>query len=94
MINNNNNRRFVFFEDVVRLTGLSASTIQRRIREGKIKASQPGGPRSRLLFDATTLGLDTSESEDNSSEQQQVPKGENNHRPGPKLDWIDQQNFE
>ena len=53
----NNNPRYVLFDDVVSLTGLSPSTIRRRIREGKIKSHQPGGPRTRRLFDAMTLGL-------------------------------------
>ena len=53
----NNNPRYVLFDDVVSLTGLSPSTIRRRIREGNIKSHQPGGPRTRRLFDASTLGF-------------------------------------
>lgn len=49
-------RRFLTVDEVARVTGLSASTIRRRVRDGSITAVQPGGRRKRLLFDAESLG--------------------------------------
>jgi excisionase family DNA binding protein len=48
--------RMLSLEEVVRLTGLSDSTVRRRVRDGSIKAVQPGGRRTRLLFDAESIG--------------------------------------
>jgi len=86
---NNSNPRYVLFEDVVSLTGLSPSTIRRRIQEGKIKSHQPGGPRTRRLFDASTLGfLDLKELEAPTKDERR-----NNDRskklPGPKPKFME-----
>jgi len=48
--------KFLLLQDVVNLTGLSESTVRRRVRDGSIKAVQPGGRRTRLLVDADSLG--------------------------------------
>jgi len=49
-------KRFLSLDEVVQLSGLSASTLRRRVRDGSIVAVQPGGRRTRLLFDAESLG--------------------------------------
>ena len=36
-------------------SGLSLSTLRRRLREGKLPYLQPGGPRTRVLFPADIL---------------------------------------
>jgi excisionase family DNA binding protein len=39
-------------EELSQLTGLSVSTIRRRVKDGTIPFLQPGGPRSRIAFPA------------------------------------------
>lgn len=50
-----NVRRFVSIDELARITGLSTSTLRRRARDGSIPFYQPGGPRTRLLFDGDVL---------------------------------------
>lgn len=46
---------FLSLSEFSRLTGLSPSTIRRRVRDGSIRALQPGGRRTRLLFTVSAL---------------------------------------
>ena len=85
----NNNPRYVLFDDVVSLTGLSPSTIRRRIREGKIISHQPGGPRTRRLFDATTLGLVAPVEFEGSIDQQTRNADGAPTLSGPKPKWLE-----
>lgn len=85
----NNNPRYVLFDDVVSLTGLSPSTVRRRIREGKIKSHQPGGPRTRRLFDATTLGLPSPENRDAAADNERRKDNRPKKLSGPKPNWLD-----
>jgi len=43
-------RRFLSVPEVCAMTGLSASTVRRLIRDRKLDTFQPGGPRSRVLI--------------------------------------------
>jgi excisionase family DNA binding protein len=42
--------QFVDIPEFSKRTGLSDSTIRRRIRDGSLQSWQPGGPRTRLLL--------------------------------------------
>lgn len=43
-------KQYLDIDELSTLSGLSASTLRRYVRQGKIIALQPGGPGSRLLF--------------------------------------------
>lgn len=43
-------RNYVTWEQLIAQTGLSAATLQRYKRAGKIPFFQPGGPGARVLF--------------------------------------------
>jgi excisionase family DNA binding protein len=38
------------YDDLSTLTGLSLSTLRRRVKEGKLPFIQPGGRRTRIVF--------------------------------------------
>ena len=44
-------RRYVTPEEFARTTGLSLTTVRRRLAKGDLPARQPGGPRTRWLID-------------------------------------------
>lgn len=48
-------KRYLTLAELVLTSGLSASTIRRRVRDGSISAIQPGGHRTKLLFAADVL---------------------------------------
>lgn len=81
--------RLVSLQEVVRLTGLSASTVRRRVRDGSIKAVQPGGHRTRLLFDAESLGglLQANAASVTSASPSSIPQSQSLSGPRPR--WRD-----
>lgn len=48
-------RLYLKLPEFCRLTGLSASTVRRRVRDGSIPCFQPGGPDHVLLFKIDAL---------------------------------------
>lgn len=48
-------RRYLTLKEFSAHTGLSEATVRRRAREGTIPFRQPGGPRTKLLFQADAL---------------------------------------
>ncbi len=48
-------RLYVKLPEYCRLTGLSPSTVERRIRDGSIACCQPGGRKKQRLFDVSAL---------------------------------------
>lgn len=54
-------KQYLDVNEFSQLTGLSAATIRRRVRDGSIKAYQPGGPNKKLLIprDALEAGTTT-----------------------------------
>ncbi len=48
-------RRYISVDEFCVSTGLSRSTVRRRIADGSIPFHQPGGRRSRILIPATAL---------------------------------------
>lgn len=48
-------RRYLKLPEYCQLTGMSASTVRRRVRDGSIACYQPGGPNHLLLFDAAAI---------------------------------------
>jgi excisionase family DNA binding protein len=51
------NKQYLSVAELSSLTGLSEVTIRRRIKDGSIPASQPGGPRTRLVVRRDVLDL-------------------------------------
>jgi hypothetical protein len=49
--------RYVSLGQLSELSGLSASTLRRRIRDGSPQVFQPGGPGTRLLFRPDVLEI-------------------------------------
>lgn len=43
-------KKYLSLEELSALTGLSVSTLRRRVRDGSLPTWQPGGRRTRLLF--------------------------------------------
>ena len=48
-------KRYLTLTEFCRLTGLSASTVRRRVRDGSIPCLQPGGRKRILLFEGDAL---------------------------------------
>jgi hypothetical protein len=43
-------QRYISIQDLSEISGLSVSTLRRRVLDGSLVAAQPGGRRTRLLF--------------------------------------------
>jgi excisionase family DNA binding protein len=43
-------RAYLTYEELSQQTGISVSTLRRRVEEGAILFFQPGGPRTRIVF--------------------------------------------
>ena len=78
-------RRYLKLPEFCRLTGLSASTVRRRVREGSIPVEQPGGPKHLLLFgiDALEHAPKTSHASLTATDSQEA---DGDHRHGPVAD--------
>ena len=50
-------RQTLTIEELERLSGLSVSTLRRRIADGSLPVIQPGGPRTRMAFLSNVLEL-------------------------------------
>ena len=50
-------RQTLTIEELERLSGLSVSTLRRRIAEGSLPVIQPGGPRTQMAFLSNVLEL-------------------------------------
>lgn len=50
-------RAYLSVAQFCKLTGLSSSTVRRRIVDGSIRTFQPGGPRSRVLIPTEQLNF-------------------------------------
>lgn len=48
-------RQYLKLPEFCRLTGLSKSTVRRRVRDGSIRVEQLGGPKHILLFSIDAL---------------------------------------
>lgn len=48
-------RRYLTLKEFSAHTGLSVATIRRLFKRGQLPAFQPGGPRTKLLFQADAL---------------------------------------
>ncbi|WP_339745343.1 hypothetical protein [uncultured Rubinisphaera sp.] len=82
-----NSSSFFSINEFVAKTGMSLSTVHRRIRGGDIQTYQPGGPKTRILIPAEELN--TSYSHRSSTESALLydrPQTANKKR-GPKPRW-------
>lgn len=75
-------RLYVKLPEYCRLTGLSASTVRRRVRDGSIPYFQPGGPDHVLLF-ATDALMHASSTPRTSPSVAESPKAEGERLHGP-----------
>ena len=48
-------QRYISIQDLSEISGLSVSTLRRRVLDGSLAAAQPGGRRTRLLFPVDIL---------------------------------------
>src|ERR1043165_4231033 len=50
-------RCYLTYEELSELTGLSLSTLRRRVKDGSLPCFQSGGPRTRVIFAANVIDL-------------------------------------
>jgi excisionase family DNA binding protein len=48
-------RTYLTYDELHVKTGLSLSTLRRRVKEGRLPFFQPGGPRTRVVFPADVI---------------------------------------
>lgn len=88
-------RKYVTINELADLSGLSLSTLRRRIEDGTLPVIQPGGPRSRMLFDPNVFDqllerptTRSREFEPHESEGNKASRAKNGHRiSGPSPRW-------
>lgn len=83
-------RDFLSVQEFVRSSGLSASTVRRRVRDGSLPNCQPGGSGCRVLIPADALDrLANQEEAECPRPQEQTPMNRDDNqtprRPEPKL---------
>jgi len=78
-------RLYLKLPEFCRLTGLSASTVRRRVSDGSIPVKQPGGPNHILLF-ATDALMHASSTPRTSPSVADSPKAEGDRLHGPDAD--------
>ena len=70
-------------DEFARTTGLSPSTVRRRLIDGALPYLQPGGPRSRVLIPRTALVIAEPLSPNPARSRQEVIRP----RSGPRPHW-------
>ncbi|MHB9050013.1 MAG: helix-turn-helix transcriptional regulator [Pirellulales bacterium] len=77
-----NPRQYLSLREFQKATGLSESTIRRRVKDGSLLVHQPGGKRKKLLFPRDALV----------TSQTDGPPAENHREPrrtfGPRPHWM------
>src|SRR5213078_4633777 len=48
-------QRYLTYDELSKITGISLSTLRRRVKDGSIPCIQPGGPRTRVVFPLDVL---------------------------------------
>lgn len=89
--------RYVSIDELHKLSGLSLSTLRRRIKDGTLRPIQPGGPRTRLLFRAdvleqfavpSPLGPNQTTERAEESERESIDTRSSVRNPGPRPRWL------
>ena len=87
-------RTCLSYEELSVQTGLSLSTLRRRVKEGKLPCIQPGGRRTRIVFPVDVVER-LLQHASNSSETATVPPAPKPARPaanpthhGPRPKWL------
>lgn len=88
-------KRFVSPEEFCQLTGWSASTVRRRLKDGSLPAVQPGGRRTLWLIDveafqagqARSAAPPSPPSNSNSTADQEADATSSARLPGPRPGW-------
>ena len=75
-------KQYLKLPEFCRFTGLSPSTVRRRVRDGSIPCFQPGGPDHVLLFEIDALKHAPSTPRTSPSDADS-PKGEGDRLHGP-----------
>lgn len=91
-------KRFVSPEEFGRLTGWSASTVRRRLKDGSLPAIQPGGRRTLWLIDieefqaiqapAQLAEPQPAPSNSKSTVDQEAEAAGSARLPGPRPGWL------
>lgn len=87
-------RACLSYEEVSARTGLSLSTLRRRVKEGKLPFIQPGGRRTRIVFPLDVIerllqAADTSSSPKHAVQQPiSVPVRKVTVSRGPRPKWL------
>jgi hypothetical protein len=76
-------------QEFAALSGLSLSSVWRRIADGSLPCDQPGGPRHRRLIPIFALtGIFQSEKQPSVSYAENTAKATKGKLPGPKPNWM------
>ena len=90
-------KQYLTIDELSMRSGLSVSTLRRRVREGNIEALQPGGPGTRLLFRPDVLERSTTAAVRGIPRQGPVAPAGAGHLPGRRPAWmtdpVDSSNF-
>lgn len=77
---------FLTLKEFSQTTGLSQSTIRRRVKDGSIKVIQLGGKRCRILF--PIQALEQASQPDLSKSKSLEPTPKSRPKSGPKPGWL------
>ena len=91
-------KRFISLEEFRRLTGWSASTVRRRLKDGSLPAVQPGGRRKLWLIDveafqagrapARMAELQAAPANSQTPVDQEADATSSARLPGPRPGWL------
>lgn len=91
-------KRYLSPQEFCRLTGWSASTVRRRLKDGSLPAIQPGGRRALWLIDveafqaghgpAQVAELQAAPSNSKSTVDQEADATSSARLPGPRPGWL------
>lgn len=79
--------KYLSYADFSTQSGLSISTLQRRVKEGRLRSVQPGGPRTRVLI--PTDALEATPPKNDAPPPPAAPQIDPDSRlPGRPPDWL------
>src|SRR4051812_3326483 len=86
-------RRYLSVDEFAHWSGLSVSTIRRRLAGGTLRSVQPGGPRTRILIpcdalDETASRQPAPDAPPQAPADQQPEPVHAPRRPGPRPRWL------
>jgi excisionase family DNA binding protein len=80
--------QYLSYQELSARTGISISTLRRRVKQRRLPHFQPGGPRTRIVFPSNAIELCNQPDAGNEAAPPPPPPAPSRGRRGPAPKWL------